>query len=76
MNSISRVIEKHGDELREELLGRASADVRPQLEGVALENRTYTIQSEWQFVDGSTLPGPQFDIDELVDRFPDCEVSY
>ena len=46
------------------------------LKAVVLSNNTYTIQVGWQFQDGSTLDGPSIDIDDLADRYPDCDVGY
>ena len=76
MSSIERVLEQHGDEIREEW----AEDVPEALAGifsrVILSNNIHEIQVEWEFKGGGTLPGPCMDIDILAERFPDCEVGY
>ena len=76
MSSIERVLERHGDEIREEW----AQDVPEALTGlfsqVILSNNIHEIQVEWEFRGGGILPGPCMDIDILAERFPDCEVGY
>ena len=76
MSSIDRVIQTHGDEIKEEWAQYVPAFIASQFKQVTLENATYSIRVWWQFHDGETLPGPQIDIDELAERYPDCEVGY
>ena len=76
MSSINRVIEAHGDEIQEEWAQHVPSFIAPQFKQVILENATYSLRICWQFQDGETLPGPQIDIDELAERYPDCEVGY
>ena len=75
MSSLNRVLEKHGDEIRNDLIQTVPPSVRGQLREVALTNQIHRIASSWLFEDGS-LEGPSFQIDELAERFPDCEVGY
>ena len=81
MNSIQRVLERHGDEIREEWaqgVPESLVEIFSQviLSQVILSNETHCIQVEWEFRGGGTLPGPCMDIDILAERYPDCEVSY
>ena len=76
MSSIDRLLEKHGDELKEELMQQVPESIREHVKAVTLVNEIYHIESGWVMADGGVLPGPQTDIDELADRFPDCEVAY
>lgn len=72
MDSINRVLERHGGEIQQELLSRAGKLVV----GAALENNLYSIQVTWELVDGTTLEGASIDIDTLAEKYPDCEVGY
>jgi hypothetical protein len=76
MSSIDRVLEKHGEEIRGEYEEQVPEIVRPVFDRVDLENNTYSIVVTWVFKDGSTLPGPALDIDNLAEEYPDCEVGY
>lgn len=76
INSINRVINVHGEELQREYAQEVPEIIREIFCIVALENNAYEIQIHWVFQDGSSLPGPSIDIEELKDRFPDCEVGY
>ena len=76
MSSIERVLEQHGDEIREEWEEMVPAGLIPPFRQAALSNEVYRIQVEWEFEGGITLPGPSMDIDSLAERFPDCDVSY
>jgi hypothetical protein len=75
-NSIARVIEAHGDEIQQEWAQEVPDQLKPPFRGVALSANNYSIQIEWEFDGGITLPGPVIDIEELADRYPDCNVSY
>ena len=76
MNSIERVLERHGDEIREEWAQKIPEDLAKVFSQVILSNDVYRIQVEWEFRSGGTLPGPHMDIDTLAERFPDCDVGY
>ena len=76
MNSISRVLDKHGNELKKEYMEMVPESIRDQVTGVGLGNKTYAIETAWLLRDGGELPGPEIDIDTLAERFPDCEVGY
>ena len=81
MNSIQRVLERHGDEIREEWaqgVPESLVEIFSQviLSQVILSNAIHGIQVEWEFRGGGTLPGPCMDIDILAERYPDCDVGY
>ena len=73
MNSIDRILAKHGKELRSELRERYPTKL---IRRFRLENHIYSIAVEAELVDGTVLNLNPFDIDALADRFPDCEVGY
>ena len=76
MNSMSRVLEKHGDEIEREWLNSAPKNVREKLTGVGLTNEVYSIAVWWRFGDGEMLPGPRIGIDELAEQYHDCKIGY
>jgi hypothetical protein len=73
MSSIERVLERHGEEIRAELLADAGTGL---VRDVVLENNIYEIQVYYLLADGTQLEGRSIDIDGLAERFPDCEASY
>lgn len=79
MNSLNRVIEKHGDELAREVLAGLPRSLveafRLTTAQVSLENNLYTIEVAVQLPDESLSLKP-YDIDELGERYPDCDVGY
>ena len=75
MNSITRVMETHGEKIKEEWARQVPDSVRGTFREVILDNSLRGIQVSWQFEDGS-LDGPLIDIDQLADDYPDCEVGY
>ena len=76
MNSIDRVLEKHGDELQRDYAEDVPECLQPLFDRVDFENKLYSIDVTWRFKDGSTLAGPSIDIDTLAEDYPDCEVGY
>ena len=76
MSSIERVLERHGDEIREEWAQEVPEALAEVFSQVILSNGVRCIQLEWEFRGGGTLPGPCIDIDILADQYPDCEVGY
>ena len=76
MESLNRVLEKHGEEIQQEYAALVPDIVKPIFAHVGLENAVYTIKVTWEFTDGSTLEGPSLDIDDLGQEYPDCEVGY
>lgn len=80
MSSIARVLDAHGQELRDEVLAALPATVRAIDPRVVLTNATYSIQVEVQFAghdgDPETMELAPYDIDDIAERFPDCEVGY
>lgn len=75
MNSINRVMEKHGDEICRKWLDSVR-ESNPLVEDVEIEGGLYKIHVMWVLQDGSRLPGPDIDIDTLAEEYPDCEVGY
>lgn len=76
MNSIDRVLEKHGEEIRQEYEEQVPEVLKPVFARIDLENNMYSIVVTWVFKDGSILPGPALDIDNLGEEYPDCDVGY
>ena len=76
MNSIDRVLEKHGEEIRKGREEQVPGILKDVFTRVDLENKLYSIGVTWVFKDGSTLEGPEIDIDTLGEEYPDCEVGY
>ena len=76
MNSIHRVIQNHGDEIKATCLEDVPHSIRQMIQTVELSNEVYRIDISYRLVDGGTLPGPALDIDTLAEDYPDCEVSY
>jgi hypothetical protein len=79
MNSINRVLNRHGEVLAQEARLFETGERLVYLETV-LENNTYSIAISHSFAreDGSVVfvTGEPVDIAELAERFPDCEVGY
>lgn len=79
MNSLLRVLERHGAELAREAQLAVPGTVLTY-RGVSLESGTYEIAVVHEFEDsrGETISvtGEPFDIDTLAERYPDCEVGY
>ena len=76
MSSIERVLERHGDEIREEWTREVPEALAGIFSQVILSNDIDAIQVEWEFRGGATLAGPCMDIDILAERFPDCDIGY
>ena len=76
MNSITRVLEKHGDEIENAYAQGIPQTMREQITGVVLTNEVHSIRLFWQLQNGSTLEGPSIDIDTLAESYPDCNVGY
>lgn len=76
MSSINRVIEAHGDAIREDYAEMVPASIREQFIGVELLNNVHAIDVVWCFAGGECLTGPSLDIDFLADEYPDCNVEY
>ena len=76
MRSLDEVLEKHGDEIRNEYKVQVPQAIMPLFERVDLENELYGIRVTWVFKDGGTLEGPTIDIDVLADVYSDCDVGY
>ncbi len=76
MNSLNRVLEKHGDELLRELEEQMPRECKELGVRVALENNLYHLTVSYLFPSGDVLTGKELDIDTLGERFQDCEVGY
>lgn len=76
MSSLNRVLAAHGDEIASEMMADLSDQGREVVANVILTNQVYGIETAWQLKNGVTLEGPKLDIDDLTERFPDCEVAY
>lgn len=79
MNSIQRVLERHGPELvAEEQIGEPGTVL--EYRGATIEGGPYNATITHAFVDqnGHTylVTGRTYDIGELAERFPDCAVAY
>ena len=72
---IERVLERHGDEIREECALAVPKSLAGVFKKVILSNEVSRIQVEWELRAGGTLPGPSVDIDTLAERYPDCDVD-
>jgi hypothetical protein len=80
MASIERVLAAHRDELITEEQIAASGTVLKYL-GASIEGKLYEAVITHTFLNPKTgrkfyVTGRTFDIDELGERFPDCEVGY
>ena len=79
-NSIDRVLEAHGDEILKELLDTyviaAEGGSSPLLREITLVNDVYEIGITAVLANEQELPLRGIPIDELADRFPDCEIGY
>ena len=75
MSSIARVLETHGDRIREKWARQVPQSIRGTFKEVMPGNEVHGIRVSWNFQDGS-LDGPVIDIDELAEEYPDCEVGY
>ena len=73
MESINRVLRKHGHELERELRAEYKSNL---IRGFTLTNEIYSIGIEAELTDGTRLPMNPYDIDALAERFPDCKVGY
>ncbi len=73
MNSIDRVLKKHGKELEAELRKDYPTKL---IKRFTLENNIYSISVQAKLTDGTLLDLEPYDIDALAERFPDCEVGY
>lgn len=76
MNSIDQVLEKHGQEIRQQYEEQVPDTLKPIFDRVELENNMYSIHVVWVFTDGSTLLGPAIDIDSFAGEYPDCDLRY
>ena len=84
MESIQRVLDAHGDELTAErlegwrrLVSRIGGE--PDLARVTIQGELYGASVFYEYgsnSDGGGVAGVPFDIDELAERFPDCDVAY
>jgi hypothetical protein len=73
MHSINRVLEKHELELIDEL-----GEMYPSklIKEFRITNNIRSIDVTAVLADDTTLPLVGYDIDDLAERFPDCDVGY
>ena len=76
MSSIGRVLEAHEDEISQQYMDMVPESLKPHITAVTLTNNVHNIEVSYVCADGSHLPGPSIDIDQLADDYPDCEVAY
>lgn len=74
MNSIDRVLNKHGDEIIEKL--RKEINNAPEVAEIYLENRTYSIGVLYKLQSGTYIEGRPISIEELAEEYPDCDVGW
>ncbi len=77
--SIDRVLQAHGKRIRKQLLSeyaRPAAGRSHLVQDIILSNDTYEIGIVAVLKNGQQLPLRGISIDELADRFPDCDVGY
>ena len=73
MQSIDRVLRKHGEELGNNLWTQYKSKL---IRRFMLANDIYRISVTAELQDGTFLQLKPYDIDELAERFPDCKVGY
>jgi len=76
MSSIDRVIERHGDEIRQNLITELAEQTDGLVTDVHLENNLYEITVTAVLSNGKTLELRPMDIDNLAEDYPDCKVGY
>ena len=73
MNSLVRVLDKHEKELKARLRERYPSRLIRKFE---LSNNDYSVAVQAELTDGTLLDLEPFDIDQIGEEFPDCEVGY
>ena len=73
MKSIDRVLKRHGRELKKELREHYPSKL---IRRFTLGNELYVLSVQVELTDGTILDLDGYDIDDLAERFPDCEVGY
>ena len=79
MKSIDRVMKAHGNEIRSELLEdyvNAGVEGDSLVRDIILVNDVYEIGVTVVLANEQKLQLRGISIDELADRFPDCDVGY
>ena len=75
-DSIDGVLEAHEADIKRDYEALVPESIRHLFERVELENNLYGIIVTWVFRDGSSLPGPEIQLEVLADHYPDCIVRY
>jgi len=75
MDSIDRIMKTHGNELVIERLTALPESIKQAGAQICLESDIYKISVHLVMPDGTVTLEP-YDIDNLAERFPDCEVGY
>ncbi len=73
---IAGLIEKHGDEIRQDLTAELAQQTDGLVTDVQLENNIYEITVTAVLSNGKALELRPLDIDTLAEDYPDCEVGY
>ena len=73
MESIDRVLNKHGRQIERELRRKHRSKL---IRRFLLSNELYSIGVDAELADGTRLALSPLDIDDLAERFPDCRVGY
>ena len=73
MNSIDRVLKKHGREIERELRHEYPT---PLIKRFHLENGLSEIEIHALLTDGTCLILHPYGIEYLAERYPDCKVEY
>jgi hypothetical protein len=73
MNSIDRVLAEHGGELEARLRESYPSKLIRRFD---LSNNMYSVAVQAELTDGTMVDLEPFDIDQLGEEFPDCEVGY
>ncbi len=73
MSSIDRVLERHGDQIREELLQDLSQQTKGLVVDIQLGNNVHEITVSAILSNGTSLELSSMNIDFLAEEYPDCE---
>ncbi len=76
MSSIDRVLERHGDQIREELLQDLSQQTKGMVVDIQLGNNVHEITVSAILSNGTSLELSSMNIDFLAEEYRDCEIGY
>lgn len=75
LSSMQRVLEAHGDELIQELKEQYNSKLVKDF-SLGVDESCYGLTPTVTLIDGTVFVLEKYDIDDLADRFPDCEIGY